>query len=165
MLVLIPMFSLHFSAAEEIDSRPENQPQVTRRMIKKATEQLNPPDRRVPSFLEGCSQGGKRSRNAGESMRVPFAPDWGICEQDSILGSTDLAVSWSRLSITAPDLLTVMAGDKVDEAERLGAQALYQVPTFTFDLLVCTFLRRCFANFSITGQCLSSICYSSRPSL
>lgn len=55
--------------------------------------------------------------------RIPFTPDWGICEHDSVLGSSALASAWSRLSITPPDLLTVTAGDKIDESARLGAQA------------------------------------------
>lgn len=121
---------LSFEAAEETDNRPANQPTVTRRMMKKAEAQLEPSRREVPQFLEENSQGGKRYRNAGESVRTPFTPDWGICDQDSILGSTSLAVAWSRLSITPPDVLTATAGDKIDEAERLGAQGLYQVNAY-----------------------------------
>lgn len=121
------IFLFAISAAEEIDSRPQNQPTVTKRMKKKAEELLNPTKPRVPHFLEGCSQGGKRSRNAGGDMRTPFIPPWGICEQDSIFGSPHLALDWSKLSITPPDRVTLHAGDRMDESQLMGAQALYQV--------------------------------------
>jgi hypothetical protein len=111
----------------EWDSRPENAPAMTKRMVRDAAKAAEKTVPKVPDFLGGESQAGKRSRNADGGIKTPFVPSWGICEQDSVLGSPALALDWSKCSITPPDLLTVTAGDKSDEAELLGAQALYQV--------------------------------------
>lgn len=121
------VFPFHVSVAEELDSRPGMEPTTTKRMIKRAEKAKIPTGPRIPSFLEGCSQPGKRGRSTDGSIRSPFIPTWGICEQDSALGSPALALDWSKCSITPPDLLTVTAGDKIEESELLGAQALYQV--------------------------------------
>lgn len=113
--------------AEEMDQRPEMRPMITKRMVKAAEKALDPPASKVPTFLEHCSKSGKRSRNTNGSIKTPFIPNWGICEQDSVLGSPAMALDWAKCSITPPDLLAVTATDKLEESEMLGAQALYQV--------------------------------------
>ena len=98
-------------------------------MVKHAQKGSDGVPPRIPSFLDRCTQPGKRPRTA-EGARIPFIPSWGICEQDSALGSPALALDWAKCSITPPDILTVTAGDKIEESELLVAQALYQVCQF-----------------------------------
>ena len=104
-------------------------PAVSARMVKKAEKDMNPPARRLPNFLVQCSSSpsGKRIRNTDGSIKTPFVPNWGICEQDSIAGSPALALDWAKCSVTPPDLVAACAVDKMAESEMLGAHSLYQV--------------------------------------
>lgn len=102
-------------------------PNPTKRMTKRSEKAKNPSDPNIPSFLEGCSQPGKRGRGNEGSTRSPFLPNWGICEQDSVLGSPALALDWAKCSITPPDVFAVTAVDKVEESQLIGAQALHTV--------------------------------------
>lgn len=116
----------YVSVAAELDNRPEMMEITTGRMVKQAEKAKKPNAPKMPIFLERCSQ-GKRSRAADGGIRSPFVPSWGICEQDSALGSPHLALDWAKWPITPADRLTVSVGEKSEESELLGAQALYQV--------------------------------------
>lgn len=139
------IFALCFSAAEVLDSEPAMQQVTTKRMIKKAEKEANPPPPKVPEVLQPCSKAGKRFRGTDGSTKTAFMPAWGICEQDSISGSSLLAVDWSKCSITAHDLADALSRTSLEEGEQLGSQAMYQVHTLTYQecyfFIVCSIDR------------------------
>lgn len=131
MLVLIPMFFLCFvTAAEIIDNEPKNKVTTSSRMIKHAEKRANPPSPKIPDFLNQSKHGGKRYRDVHGDTKTAFLPEWGLCEQDEVLGSSMLAQEWSKCSITAPDKLKIAATTGIGECEGYGALALYQASVF-----------------------------------
>lgn len=99
----------------------------TRRMMHRDEQARNPPQPKVPDFLQRCPKSGKRSKGSKGSSKTLFIPDWGIYTQDSVLGSPSLALDWSKCSITPPDLITTTTGDRLQDSEAFGTQAFYQV--------------------------------------
>lgn len=167
IFVLIPTFLFCFAAAAEvIDNEPSMRPQVTKRMVKKAEKEANPPPPKVPAFLQHCQNSGKRFRDAGGKIKTSFQPDWGVCDQDSISGSSLLAIDWSKCSITPADRVEVVSSTGLDEGEQLGSLAMYQVNTllslcqsFT---LISTFLTCVYA---LCRPMLISSLFSIKPRL
>lgn len=100
---------------------------VTKRMERRAEKEANPPSPTIPNFLRSPSQGGKRSRDGNGGIKTPFVPGWVITEQDSVSGSSLLAVDWSKHVVTGPDMVESLLRSTIEESEHLGAQALYQV--------------------------------------
>ncbi|KAK1396935.1 hypothetical protein POM88_006798 [Heracleum sosnowskyi] len=95
-------------------------------MVKKAKFVANPPPSKVPDFLTHSQKAGKRFRDSEGTVKTTFQPAWGICEQDSIAGSSLLTMDWSRFSITPPDMVNVLARSGMEETEQMGSQAMYQ---------------------------------------
>lgn len=80
-------------------------------------------------------------------MQTAFMPEWGICEQHSVSGSSLLAKDWSRECITPPDRVNIVERTGIDEAEQLGASAVYNVSSsftclysFVFTIYIFLFL-------------------------
>lgn len=119
-------------------------PHTTKRMVKKAEKEANPPPPKVPAFLKHCQNSGKRFRGDEGEMKTAFQPDWGVCDQDSISGSSLLAVDWSKCSITLADRVEVVSSTGLDEGEQLGSLALYQVNT------LLSFCCQFFIDFNIS---------------
>ena len=90
------------------------------------------PEPTIPSFL-------MHSRNAEKTPRMeqastPFMAfhlDCGICESDTIPGSSELSMEWSRHSITPTNHATFISSGGIDEVEILGANGLCIV-SFTY---------------------------------
>ncbi|KAK1368102.1 hypothetical protein POM88_034194 [Heracleum sosnowskyi] len=130
IMVEVGMSRLSLEAADNIDKEPANSGQVTKRMSKKAELAANPPPPKVPEFLTLSQKAGKRSRNLEGNVKTAFQPSWGICEQDSIAGSSSLAMDWSKFSITPPDMVNLLARSGFEETEQLGCQAMYQMNSY-----------------------------------
>lgn len=82
-------------------------------MIKKAKKNLSRLPPKVPSVSEEISCRKKRSKGFDGSSKTPFEPSWGICAQDSVMGSLALALDWSKWSVTPPDMVRAFVGDKL----------------------------------------------------
>ncbi|KAK1357003.1 hypothetical protein POM88_050259 [Heracleum sosnowskyi] len=130
IMVEVGMSRLSLEAAEALDREPGMGEQVTKRMVKKAEFVANPPPPKVPDFLTHSQKAGKRFRDSEGIIKTTFQPAWGICGQDSIVGSSLLAMDWSRFSITPPDMVNVLARSKLDETEQMGTQAIYQLNSY-----------------------------------
>lgn len=102
-------------------------PQTTKRMVKKAEKEANPPPPKVPAFLQHCQNSGKRFRAGGGNMKTAFQPDWGICDQDSVSGSALLAMDWSKCSVSPVDRVETVSSTGLEEVIQLGSQAMHQV--------------------------------------
>ncbi|KAK1365699.1 hypothetical protein POM88_041260 [Heracleum sosnowskyi] len=129
-MVEVGMSRLSLEAADDIDKEPANSEQVTKRMARKAELAANPPPSKVPDFLTHSQKAGKRFRNSEGIVKTAFQPSWGICDQDSIAGSSMLAMEWYRFSITPPDMVNLLARSGLEETEQLGSQAMYQMNSY-----------------------------------
>lgn len=82
-----------------------------------------------PSILRPHREGG--SSSFGAKPRSPksaaFRPAWGFRKGDSVLGSTEHCVDWSRHSITPPDWKEVVMGAELERVEAVGCQSIAAV--------------------------------------
>ncbi|KAL8115130.1 hypothetical protein AgCh_021815 [Apium graveolens] len=128
-LVEAGLSCLSIEVAKALDAKAKPSDAVTGRMARNAIKKANHIPK-VPAFLEASGSGLKRAKDFDGSARTPFEPGWGISSNDSVFGNPALALEWSRNCITPPDLLSVSSGEKLLEAEMLGAHALYQANAY-----------------------------------
>lgn len=114
---------LSFSAVTHIDEALEVGDGETRKMILgKEAAASTTVEPRISNFLTHCQNAdkgdGKRPRSEGEDPAgVSWRPQWGICKQDAIVGSTLLSRDWSAKSITPVDQATIVQGLNLDDIE------------------------------------------------
>lgn len=86
------VFACFILVVDAIDSALRMGEQVTKRMIKKVANEANPPEPKIPKVLKKCQNSGKRFRDVEGNIKMTFMPEWGICEQDSVIKSSLLAI-------------------------------------------------------------------------
>lgn len=59
----------------------------TKRMVKKSEQEKNPHAVKIPNILKHSQKSEKWAKGSDGSSKTPFEPEWGICAQDSVLGS------------------------------------------------------------------------------